>query len=187
MAQLVFLGGIQELCKVDEMQGNYSKRINIVKSYTDNLSEAVRVNSVAFPDIYETRTDPVMHNSKIKRPVMATQIRENLRTMIEAQADEQTITKSLNVDLNLLTKSILESTPSLDTFLTGPDSLLGKYIMEKKLIKHERELFNPYGFVKKLMVESYSHVEGMARRRETGASTGNSAHDQDDAGAGPVD
>ncbi|KAK5951093.1 hypothetical protein OHC33_007846 [Knufia fluminis] len=161
MAQFVLLGGIQELCRIDEMHGSYSKRLAKVKQYSDTLSEAVKINGIAFSDFYQTQTDPVMAMAggppaKGKQPAkIQRRDKADVRTAIEARADEKSVMQSLNVRLDLLTEQVVKSIPNLEAFLVGPKTLLGRKIMEEKLVEHERELLSPYGFVQRLMAESY--------------------------------
>lgn len=171
-SQLVLLGGIPELCKINEMRGSYSKRLAVVKNFSDIVSEAVRINSLAFPDFYQTQTDPIMamaggepnpaKNKKISTPLSSMPTpksirrdKEDVRTAIEARADERPTMKSLDVRLDLLTESILSSIPSIDTFLKGPESLLAKRILHLKLVEDERELLSPYAWLTALMTECY--------------------------------
>lgn len=162
MSQLVLLGGVQELSKVDEMQGSYSRRLSVVKAYSEILSEATRINGIAFPDIYRTKSDPVMTPSK---SIVASNDKnkhrhrhrhdDDLRTAIEACADDQPAIKSLDANPHILTDAMLASTPTLSAILIGPTTLLAKRIMKENLVQNERELLSPYGWLTKLMAESY--------------------------------
>lgn len=184
MAQLVFLGGIQELSKLDEMRGSYGKRLSVVKNFSDIVAEAVRINSLAFPDFYQSGTDPVMamagisSKSKSKSkgkggegdrdsstmvsamPKAIRRDKDDVRTGIEARADEVSVVKSLDVRLDLLTGSVIASIPNLGDFFVGPKTLLGRYILELKLVNEEVELVNTYALLTKLMFECYEPVEG---------------------------
>ncbi|KAK5088100.1 hypothetical protein LTS08_004840 [Lithohypha guttulata] len=175
MSQLILLGGLQELSKIDEMQGSYGKRIGVVKGYSELVTEAVRINGLAFPDFYQTQTDPIMamamgsgssKKDKRKQPSPSTKPsllplrlsrrdKEDVRTAIEGRADEIRTMKSLDIRLDQLTEGVLASIPKLDNFLVGPETLLAKRIMHLGLVNDERELLNPYGFVTSLMAESY--------------------------------
>jgi len=162
MAQLVLLGGIQELCRIDEMHGSYSKRLATVKQFSDTISEAVKINDIAFPDFYQTQTDPVMAmaggppaKGKQRASKLIQRDKEDIKVAIEARADEKPVMQSLNVRLDLLTESMLKSIPNLEGFLVGPNTLLGRKILEQKLVDNEIELISPYGFVQALMAESY--------------------------------
>lgn len=176
MSQLVMLGGIQELSKIDEMQGSYSRRLSIVKAYIDVLSEATRINGIAFPDIYKTKADPVMTLSSSTTAPYERNREEDLRTAIEAQADSQPPTKSLDCNLNILTDAMLATIPRLDAILIGPNTLLAKRIKEEKLVDNDRELLSPYGWVTKLMAESYVPEDIRALRPDI-------RHDSVDVGA----
>lgn len=170
MSQLVLLGCLSELCKIDEMHGSYPKRLSFVKHFCDTASEAVKYNSLTIGDYYQTQTDPVMAMAglpaKGKKAAPASKAlrkdMEDVRLALEARADETTwgVTKSLDARLDLLTEGMMKSVPSLDKFLVGPNTLLGKRIMELKLVEHERELLSPYGFVQRLMAESYDPDTG---------------------------
>ena len=162
MAQLVILGGIQALCRIDEMHGSYSKRLAMVKQYSDTISEAVKINELAFPDFYQTYTDPVMAmaggppaKGKQRASKLMHRDKEDIKIAIEARADEKPVMQSLSARLDLLTESMLKSIPNLEGFLVGPKTLLGRRIVELGLLDDERELVNPYAFVQRLMAESY--------------------------------
>lgn len=186
MAQLVLLGGPQEFSKIDEMHGSYGKRLSIVKNFSDVITEAVRINSLAFPDFYQTGTDPIMamaglgseNKSKNKSkgksrevtttreqtsvsavPRMIRREKEDVRTGIEARADEVSVMKSLNVRLDLVTESTIASIPQLGGFFVGPKTLLGRFILELKLVDEESELTNPYALLTKLMRDCYEPTE----------------------------
>lgn len=167
VSQLFFLGGIQELSKIDEMQGSYSRRLSVVKSFADTLAEATRINSIAFPDIYKTKSDPVMAPSKPIGRVARDKYAQDLRTAVEARADDQSITRSLGVNLGILTETMLASVPKIEILLIGPNTVLGQRILQEKLVDHERELASPYGFVTKLMVESYAPEDARSARPHT--------------------
>lgn len=170
MAQLVLLGSIQELSKIDEMQGSYGKRIGVVKQFTDILDQVARINSLTIPDFYQTGTDPVMamamgggSSKKEKRKSAEEKLanklvnrdKEDIKTAIEARADEVKVMKSLDARIDKLTEAMLATVPRLDRFLTGADTLLGRRIMALGLVDHERELLSPYGWVTRMMGESY--------------------------------
>lgn len=202
MAQLVMLGGLSELCKIDEMQGSYSKRLSIVKAYADLLAEATRINEIAFPDIYKSRTDPVL--SSTTAPISRTteeQYAENLHTAIEAHADTHPLnpTTTLSCPLALLTEPILLTVPRLDALLIGPNTPLARRIKKEKLINHDRELISPYGWVTKTMAKAYVPEDFRALRPTMGhegmglgglvdhhhsGGHGHHYHDQGDFGAG---
>lgn len=167
MAQLIMLGGIQELGRIDEMQGSYGRRLSIVKSYVDVLAEAARINAIAFPDIYKTKADPVMAPSSPTTKASNERYKEDLRTAIEARADDQPPTKSLDCNLTILTEAMLSTVPRLDTILIGPNTPLAKRIKKEKLIEHDRELLSPYGWVTKLMADSYAPEDIRALRPDT--------------------
>ena len=168
-AQFVLLGGIQELSKVNEMQGSYTKRLAIVKQYSDMVEQAMRINDIAFPDIYQTQSDPVTamamgggssRKEKSKQmPLSASSTtrrdRVDVRTAIEGHADEQSIMKSLDLRLDLVNESVIASIPHLDKFLAGPQTLLGRRILQLKLVDHEKELLSPYGWVTRLLAQCY--------------------------------
>lgn len=171
-SQLVLLGGLHELSKIDEMQGSYGKRISVVKHFSDILSEAVRINSLAFPDLYLTQTDPVMamamggeklaktrsappFTSQAQAPKQIRRDKEEVRTAIEARADENPAMKSLDVRVDLLSESTLASIPLLNEFLFGTDTLIAKRIVHLKLVDDEKELMSPYGWLIRLMAECY--------------------------------
>jgi len=162
MAQLVLLGGIHELCRIDEMHGSYTKRLAAVKQFSDTISEAVKINDIAFPDFFQTQTDPVMAMAggppaKGKQTVskLMQRDKENIKIAVEARADEKPAMRSLDVRLDLLTESMLKSIPNLEGFLAGPKTLLGRKLLEQKLVDHERDLLSPYGFIQALLAESY--------------------------------
>jgi len=166
MAQLVLLGGVQELCRIDEMQGSYNKRLAVVKHFSDTINDAVKINGIAYPDFYQTQTDPVMAMAggppaKGKQPVRThRRDRSDVRTAIEARADEKPLMQSLSVRLDLLTESMVKSVPNLDGFLTGPKTLFARKILAEKIVEDESELLNTYGFVQRLMAESYEPETG---------------------------
>lgn len=172
------------MSKLDEMRGSYGKRLSVVKNFSDIVAEAVRINSLAFPDFYQSGTDPVMamagisSKSKSKSkgkggegdrdsstmvsamPKAIRRDKDDVRTGIEARADEVSVVKSLDVRLDLLTGSVIASIPNLGDFFVGPKTLLGRYILELKLVNEEVELVNTYALLTKLMFECYEPVEG---------------------------
>ena len=81
--------------------------------------------------------------------------KEDVRTGIEARADEAPVLKSLDVRLDLLTESVVASIPQLGGFFIGPRTLLGRYVLELDLVKEEAELTNPYVLLTKMMSECY--------------------------------
>lgn len=176
LSQLVLLGGVSEIRKIDEMQGSYGKRLSVLKNFSDTIAETVRINSIAFPDFYQSGYDPVMGSSSTPSDALAPvigkakqhqhqnsipkQIRRDrdadLRNAIEVHASEVSVRKSLDVRLDLLTSTMISSLPQqLDTFLVGPNSLLAKRITEENLVSHVQELLSPYEWVQRVMVESY--------------------------------
>lgn len=179
VSQLFFLGGIQEVCKIDEMQGSYSRRLNVVKSFADTLAEATRINSIAFPDIYNTKSDPVMAPSKAAGRISKDKYAGDSRTAVEARADDQSIIRSLGVNLGILTDSMLASVPRVESFLAGPNTLLARHILKEKLVDHERELASPYGFVTRLMADSYIPEDGRSMRPQVENDGGDLDRDHD--------
>lgn len=178
MSQLLFLGCLTELCKIDEMHGSYAKRLAIVKQFSDLVADAVRINSLQIMDFYQTETDPIMAAAGQKAkgktvPSPSKAMRkdmEDVRLALEGRADEHWgVIKSLDIRLDLLTEGMMQSIPALDKFLVGPNTLLGRKIMELGLVDHERELVSPYEFVQRLMAESY---EPESQDREEGVDTG---------------
>ena len=181
LSQLVLLGGLAELRKIDEMQGSYGKRLAVVKGFADTLAETTRINSLAFPDFYQSGYDPVISTPSTlnKNPVPSSSYtnrnreRETtLSTALESHPpDTDTpVQKSLDVPLVLLTQSMLSSLPAhIHPFLVGPTSILGMRIIDEKLALHtsggvedgednrdDGGLESPYAWVRRVMVESYA-------------------------------
>lgn len=176
ISQLILLGGFTELCKIDEMQGSYSRRLAVVKSYADILSEATRINNIAFPDIYKTTSDPVMAPPPSSRMQKSTSYNnkrygngqsgdQNLHTAIEAYADTQPLTLSLNCNLNILTPTILSTIPYLDRILVGPDAPLGVYIKKHRLMYNVRDYASPYAWLTGLLEQVYEPENGSGNGR----------------------
>ena len=184
VSQLFFLGGLQELSKIDEMHGSYTKRLFIIRDFSDRVAKATKINSLAIPDFYQTQTDPVMamamagaDSSKSKSSKSKNKSKENdstflqtsntmvskqvrrdkddVRTAIEARADEVPVTRSLDVRLDLLDMQTLASIPTVDDWLLNHKGLLATRILELKIVESAADLDNPYDYLTKMLAECY--------------------------------
>ena len=165
LAQLMLLGCLPELYKMDEMQGSYPKRLNIVTSFCDKVAESVSYNSASIEDFYQTETDPVMAGKK-----SSSQAQQDVRLGLEVSADESKwgVRSSLDVSLDLLTEGMLKSVPTLDKILVGQKTFLGHKVMDLELCD-EQEMASPYQFLHRMLAESYNekHDNAVQVREDT--------------------
>ncbi|KAK4944661.1 hypothetical protein LTR66_014479 [Elasticomyces elasticus] len=185
--QLVLLGGLPEVCMIDEMKGSYAKRLGVVKGFADTIDAAQKLNSGS-SELYivygKGRVDPLMGRQSLSEAAQTSTKHPDLSLpdAIEHHASSQPTTKSLDVDLNCINDSVLASMPDLEDFLVGKDSLLCKRILADGLAPDMAGLGSPYTWIQKTMGESYDgrkEMNATTTRRTSIAEEGDSDVDED--------
>jgi hypothetical protein len=123
LAQLVVLGGIDQLSRISIMKGTYNQRLEMIHAFMDKVASSTTTFRLAFgPD----GSKHILKDS------------------------EHGLMSEVDVPYDDITESVIENLPSLNDIMV-PE--FQKRILEEGLVEDEEALNSPFRFVQNVMVD----------------------------------